>query len=56
MRSAPRGSWVVYARKAGEIALSTALAWCVLPFVIPDLLKISLTLAVMKRLSKYVKL
>lgn len=46
----------VYARNTGAIALSTALSWCVLPFIIPDILKIALALAVMKRLSKYVKL
>jgi len=47
---------LVYARTTGEIGLYTALAWCVLPFIIPDLLKMALAVAVMKRLSKYLNL
>lgn len=46
----------VYAKTTGEIGIYTALAWCVLPFIVPDLLKIALAIAVMKRLSKYIKL
>jgi len=46
----------VYARTTGEIGLRTALAWCVLPFIIPDLLKAALAVMVMKRLSKYLNL
>ncbi|NCB51860.1 MAG: biotin transporter BioY [Clostridia bacterium] len=46
----------VYARTTGEIGLYTALAWCVLPFIIPDLLKMALAIAVIKRLSKHINL
>ena len=43
---------VVYAKEMGQIGFWTAIAWCVLPFVIPDLIKIGAALAVQKRLSK----
>ncbi len=33
---------VVYAKNSGAIGLGTALAWCVLPYLIPDALKIAL--------------
>ena len=42
----------VYARKVGEIGLWTAVVLCVLPFIIPDLLKIGLALAVNKKISR----
>ena len=45
----------VYARSAGEIALKTALGWCVLPFVIPDLMKLALALAVSKRVRRAIR-
>ena len=34
----------VYARQSGAIALGTALAWCVIPFLLPDLVKLGLAL------------
>ena len=40
----------VYAGETGQIGFWTALAVCVVPFVIPDLVKIGLALAVQKRL------
>ena len=42
----------VYARKVGEIGLWTAVVLCVLPFIIPDLLKIGLALAVNKKIGR----
>lgn len=47
---------VVYARSTGAIGLWTALGWCVLPYIIPDLVKIALALAVCKRLAAAIKL
>ena len=41
----------VYAGTSGQIGLMTALGWCVFPFVLPDLVKIGLALALTKRLS-----
>ncbi len=47
---------VVYTRASGPIALSTALGWCVLPFLIPDLCKLALALVLARRLRPYVHL
>ena len=37
---------VVYARANGPVSLMTVLGWCVLPFIVPDLIKIGLAMAV----------
>lgn len=42
----------VYARQSGVIALGTALAWCVIPFLLPDLVKLALALQLSGRLRK----
>ena len=47
---------VVYARKSGAIGLGAALGMCVIPYLIPDLLKIGLALVVTKRLEKAIRL
>lgn len=47
---------VVYANANGPIGLMTALSWCVFPFIVPDLVKISLAILVTKRIEKYVRL
>ena len=47
---------VVYARNSGAVELATVLGWCVIPFIIPDLIKIVLALALSKRLGKALKL
>ena len=36
----------IYGKNTGEIGLMTALGWCVFPYIIPDLLKIALALAI----------
>lgn len=45
---------VIYARDMGKISLWTALVWCVIPFIIPDLCKILLALSVQKRFMTFV--
>lgn len=45
---------VVYARNAGAVGVATVLSWCVLPFVIPDLIKIIFALGLSKRLAQIV--
>ena len=40
----------VYARKSGPIGLGTALAWCVLPYLLPDAVKIALASVLVQRL------
>lgn len=47
---------VLYARTSGAIGAGTALLWCVVPYAIPDLVKLSLALLLSRRLSKLIKL
>lgn len=47
---------VVYARNAGAVGLGTALGWCVIPYIIPDLVKIALALVLTNRLRAILKL
>lgn len=42
---------VVYSGTSGTVGLMTVLGWCVIPFIIPDLIKIALALVLTKRLS-----
>ena len=46
---------VVYARNTGPVGLWSALLWCVIPFIIPDLLKLGLALWLSQRLKKITK-
>ncbi|MBQ0058373.1 MAG: biotin transporter BioY [Lachnospiraceae bacterium] len=43
---------VVYARTSGAVGLATVLGWCVIPFIIPDLVKIALAYILTPRLKK----
>lgn len=45
----------LYARNTGAIGVGTVLAWCVLPFVIPDMIKIAGAMFLSKRLSGIVR-
>lgn len=47
---------VVYARNTAAVGLATALGWCVIPYIIPDLVKIALALALTRTLRKVLKL
>lgn len=42
----------VYMRDTGAVGLSTVLGWCVIPFVIPDAIKIALALTLSNTLKK----
>lgn len=44
----------VYLRSTGPVSVGTVLAWCVIPFIIPDLLKIVLAYVLSGRLRKYI--
>lgn len=46
---------IVYTQTKEPIGLQTVFAWCVIPFVVPDLLKIALALVVCKRIKSYCK-
>ena len=45
---------VVYARTKGAISLATALGWCVVPFLIPDAVKIALSVLLRGRLKRHI--
>lgn len=46
---------ILYARTSGPIGLTTALGWCVIPFVIPDLAKLALAALLARRVSRFLK-
>ena len=46
----------VYARQSGPVALGTALAWCVIPFIIPDFVKMALAILLSQKLRKVLHL
>ncbi len=43
---------VVYTGQSGIIGLGTALGWCVIPFIIPDLVKLAVAVVIGTRLRK----
>ncbi|MCH5263137.1 MAG: biotin transporter BioY [Lachnospiraceae bacterium] len=43
---------LVYMRDSGAVGLSTVLGWCVIPYIIPDALKIALALTLSSLLRK----
>lgn len=43
---------VLYARTSGTIGVGTALGWCVIPFLIPDLVKMALALMLARRIPR----
>lgn len=45
----------VYAKNTGAIGIGTVLGWCVIPFIIPDLVKIFLSVLLTSRLKKVIK-
>ena len=47
---------VVYTRNTAPIGFATALGWCVIPFIIPDLVKIALAFVLSRRIRKIVQL
>ena len=46
---------IVYARTSGAVGLVTALGWCVFPFIVPDLVKIAMAIALSRVLRRHVK-
>lgn len=47
---------ILYTRNTGAIGLGTALLWCVVPYIIPDLVKLALAFTLTRRLRKALKL
>ncbi len=46
----------VYSSSTGAVGIGTALGWCVVPYIVPDLCKLALALALANRLKRHVKL
>lgn len=44
---------VVYSGSNGAVGLATVLSWCVIPFILPDLVKLALAVILVKRLSRF---
>ncbi|MGM9644806.1 MAG: biotin transporter BioY [Eubacteriales bacterium] len=47
---------ILYAQANGPVGFATVLTWCVLPFIIPDIVKMGLALTLARRLSPVLKL
>lgn len=43
---------VVYARENGSIGIAAALSWCVLPFIIPNLVQLVLALVISRKVTR----
>ena len=46
---------LVYTKANGAVGLGTVLGWCVLPFILPDLVKLALALALSRRLIPLIR-
>lgn len=46
---------ITYTQSSGAIALSTVLGWCVIPFIIPDVIKIFISLFIIRRIKNFNK-
>lgn len=44
----------VYTNTKEPIGIATALSWCVIPFIIPDIIKIALALTLTSRLKRFI--
>lgn len=45
----------VYAAQTGPVGLVTVLGWCVIPFIIPDLIKIAAAVIISSRAARFVR-
>ena len=45
----------IYMRESGEVGLLTVLGWCVLPFIIPDIIKMVLAVVIAKRVEPVIR-
>ena len=45
----------IYMRDTGEVGFVTVLLWCVIPFIVPDLIKLALAFLISKRVKGYIK-
>lgn len=47
---------LVYARTGQAVGIGAALAWCVIPFIVPDLIKMALAFMIARRLGPVLKI
>ena len=47
--------WILYMKNSGAISIGAVVGICVVPFVVPDLIKIGLAMAVQKRLRRMIQ-
>ena len=45
----------VYAAQTGPVGLATVMGWCVIPFIIPDIVKMVVAVLIGERASKLTK-
>ena len=45
----------IYMRNTGPVGVMTVLSWCVFPFIIPDIVKMTVAFAVSKRVRHYIR-
>ena len=45
----------VYAAQTGPVGLATVMSWCVIPFIIPDIVKLAVAVIIGERAGKLVK-
>lgn len=46
---------LVYIKSNGAVSLITVFGWCVFPFILPDVIKLALSLLISSRLSRFLK-
>ena len=46
----------VYSKANGPVSIATVLGWCVIPFIIPDLIKIAIALMIGPRIKKHAQI
>lgn len=46
---------IVYTHTTGPVGLTTILGWCVFPFILPDLIKLTLAVVLAGRLTKHMR-
>jgi biotin transport system substrate-specific component len=47
---------IVYSNANGAVGLATVLGWCVIPFIIPDAVKIVCAMLLSAKLRNYVRI
>lgn len=46
---------IAYARSSGPVGLAAALGWCVIPFIIPDIIKLVVSVIITSRLKRFIR-